>query len=154
LYAREWAKHFSLDREDERKDADQFFELGISSLLEANEIRESVLRADPADTSCRCQVGSNFGRVADAYRNWRKMPEQIKALDDAILVQRAMYAKEPDALRWQYNLGLSLKDRGEALATGKNVDHASVVANEEEAVQFLRKIVSAKDLDKQFILDT
>src|SRR5262249_50274528 len=60
LYAREWAKHFNLDNEAERKDADEFFQLGINSLLEANEIRESVLRADPADASCRCQVGSNF----------------------------------------------------------------------------------------------
>jgi tetratricopeptide (TPR) repeat protein len=154
LYAREWAKHFSLDREAERKDADQFFELGISSLLEANEIRESVLRADPADTSCRCQVGSNFGRVADAYRNWRKIPEQIKALDDAIRVQRAVQAKQPDNLAWQYNLGLSLKDRSGALATFSKVDYASVVANEEEAIQFLRKIVSAKDLDKKVILET
>jgi tetratricopeptide (TPR) repeat protein len=154
LYAREWAKHFSLDREAERKDADQFFELGISSLLEANEIRESVLRADPADASCRCQVGSNFVRAAGAFRDWGKLPEQIKALDDAIRVHRAVHAKEPDSLRWQYNLGLALKERGEALATSKSVDHASVVANEEEAVQYLRKIVLAKDLDKQFILDT
>ena len=154
LYAREWAKHFSLEREAERKDADQFFELGISSLLEANEIRESVLRADPADASCRCQVGTNFVRAADAFRNWGKLPEQIKALDDAILVQRAVHAKQPDYLGWQYNLGLSLKQRSEALATSNNVDYASVVANEEEAVQFLRKIMLAKDLDKQVVLDT
>jgi hypothetical protein len=154
LYAREWAKHFSLDREAERKDADQFFELGISSLLEANEIRESVLRADPADASCRCQVGTNFVRAAGAFRDWRKLPEQIKALDDAILVQRAVHAKQPEYLGWQYNLGLTLKERGEALATSNNVDHASVVANEEEAVQYLRKIVLAKDLDKQVVLDT
>jgi hypothetical protein len=154
LYAREWAKHFSLDREVERKDADQFFELGISSLLEANEIRESVLRADPADASCRCQVGTNFVRAADAFRNWGKLPEQIKALDDAILVQRAVHAKQPDYLGWQYNLGLSLKQRGEALARSNKIDYASVVANEEEAIQYLRKIVLAKDLDKQVILET
>src|SRR5262249_20197214 len=153
LYAREWAKHFSLDREAERKDADQFFELGINSLLEANEIRESVLRADPADASCRCQVGTNFVRAADAFHNWGKLPEQIKALDDAILVQRAVQAKQPDYLGWQYNLGLTLKQRGQALATSNNVDHASVVASDEEAIQFLRKIVLAKDLDKQVILE-
>jgi tetratricopeptide (TPR) repeat protein len=65
-----------------------------------------------------------------------------------------VHAKQPDYLRWQYNLGLTLKERGEALATSNKVDYASVVANEEEALQYLRKIVLAKDLDKQVILDT
>src|ERR1700704_4619885 len=154
LYAREWAKHFSLDREAERKDADQFFQLGISSLLEANEIRESVLRADPADASCRCQVGSNFVRAASALRNWGKPAEQIKALDDAIRVQRAVHAKQPDFWRWQYNLGQALKERAEGLTTSNNVNYANVVANEEEALQYLRMVLLAKDLDKAFMLDT
>jgi tetratricopeptide (TPR) repeat protein len=113
-----------------------------------------VLRADPADASCRCQVGSNFVRAASAFRNWGKRPEQIKALDDAIRVQRAVHAKQPDNWRWQYNLGLALRERAEGLKTSNNVDDAGVVANEEEALQYLRMVMSAKDLDKEFMLDT
>jgi tetratricopeptide (TPR) repeat protein len=116
--------------------AESYFKLAVASLVDANEIRESVLVVDPNKGECRCHVGSNYMTLANIYEDWGKTAELREANNRAVQVYRKLLENQPDS-RWQYNLARSLFTRADRESKDS---HEAALTDYREASTLLRAL--------------
>jgi tetratricopeptide (TPR) repeat protein len=133
----------NLNKQSDPKLAESYFKKAVASLVDANEIHESVLVVDPNKGVCRCQVGSNYMTLANIYENWGKTAELREANNRAVQVYRELLEKQPDS-GWQYKLAHSLFTR----ANKESKDsHEAVLTDYREASTLLRAL--QRDPDRE-----
>lgn len=129
----------NLNKRSDPKLAERYFESAVAKLVEANEIRESVLVVDPGRGDCRCGVGGNHMELAEIYEDWGRASERLEAINRAVQVYRVLLQNEPEARHWQYHVARSLFAR--AMATSESKDsHELVLADYREASILLRAL--------------
>jgi tetratricopeptide (TPR) repeat protein len=134
----------NLNKSSDFKLADSYFQSAVTKLVEANEIRESVLLVDSGRDDCRCHVGGNYMHLANIYADWGKTSERSEAIDRAVQVYRELRQNQPEVRKWQYNLARSLLTRATATSESKN-SHEAVLADYREASMLLRSLQSDSD---------
>ena len=153
-YMRNLAETFDRRTERGNRDSDEHVGTAIKARQEANAIRESVLRADPTNSECRCNIGSNLQWLGDTYRRWGKPAEQLQALEAATQLYREMNAAEPNDDRWIYNLGHSLYLRSGAHWDQTPQNSAQSVRDLLEAAPLLDRASQSKQLSNDLKRDS
>jgi tetratricopeptide (TPR) repeat protein len=141
-FARQVAR---LRRGGDNRVSDQYFELAVNSLFEANAIRESVLMVDPKNGECRCDVGTNYTEISEVYNDWGRKDGWVKSLDLEVQVNREVLQKQPDSAQKQYNLAASLERRAKATERTNETKYELAVADLIETATLLRPLKDSKD---------
>jgi tetratricopeptide (TPR) repeat protein len=112
---------------------------------EAIAIREQVLRDDPKNAGCECEIARNYetiGIILDAQND----PDGARAAHEtALTIRRKMAKAEPTQKRWQHFLAKNLVRTSRLQATK---GHPDAFTNAKEAVLIWRSFAMA---DKQSV---
>ena len=132
--------NLNTDSEGPRK---KFVEQALSSRLEANRVRISVLEVDPENGTCRCTVAQNLALIGNYYKFLGQRDKWVALMTEEIELRRRLVREQPESDNWQKFLADVLGQLADVLLDENNAARAKALR--EEAVDVLQRLRALYD---------